>query len=176
MCTSEGVVDGKAAKTDWRRNAAPTLHGQSGEGAGSRASDTRQTRGERAEGGGRDRTEFAGERPCGTVLGGVRKAFYEQRKTFLEAKLDAHRSFDKTMITLSAGALSLSVAFLKQGIFHLTDTILILLFGTWCCFAFHSQRSLAPSWLARGPGKRLWTVRIEPSRGRKRRMETFIPA
>ncbi|QDV38557.1 hypothetical protein ElP_65120 [Tautonia plasticadhaerens] len=41
-------------------------------------------------------------------------AFYEQRKGYLDALLDAYRSFDKTMITLSAGALGLSVVFVKE--------------------------------------------------------------
>jgi hypothetical protein len=43
-----------------------------------------------------------------------RKAFYDQRKYLHEAKLEAHKNFDKTMITLSAGAFALSISYLKD--------------------------------------------------------------
>jgi len=42
------------------------------------------------------------------------RAFYEQRKSYLDATLAAYKSFDKAMITLSAGALTLSIAFIKE--------------------------------------------------------------
>ena len=48
------------------------------------------------------------------LLAEYHRAFYEQRKSYLDASLDAYRSFDKTMTTLSAGALSLSIAFVTQ--------------------------------------------------------------
>jgi|SRR5829696_8385935 len=43
-----------------------------------------------------------------------REAYLEERKTLVEAEGEASQSFDKALITLSAGAFGLSLAFIVQ--------------------------------------------------------------
>jgi hypothetical protein len=43
-----------------------------------------------------------------------REAYLEERKTLVEAEGEASQSFDKALITLSAGAFGLSLAFIIQ--------------------------------------------------------------
>jgi hypothetical protein len=59
----------------------------------------------------------------------------EERKLLIDAKREAARSFDQTLITLSAGALALSVTFVQQ----LTTKPALwrgVLMTAWLCFGF----------------------------------------
>jgi hypothetical protein len=72
--------------------------------------------------------------PNNPLLVEYHRAFYDNRKVFLDAELTASKSFDKTMTTLSAGALSLSLTFVAQLGNHRVASTVIWLKATWVLF------------------------------------------
>ena len=46
--------------------------------------------------------------------GEKRKTYLEERKLLVDAERESARSFDKSMLTLSSGALALSITFIRQ--------------------------------------------------------------
>jgi lysylphosphatidylglycerol synthetase-like protein (DUF2156 family) len=59
----------------------------------------------------------------------------KERSLLIEAKREAARSFDQTMITLSAGALGLSLTFIQQ-LATKPAQWRALLSAAWVCFGF----------------------------------------
>lgn len=59
----------------------------------------------------------------------------DERKLLIDAKRDAARSFDQTMITLSAGALGLSLTFVQQLATKPAEWRAFLSVA-WICFGF----------------------------------------
>jgi hypothetical protein len=60
------------------------------------------------------------------------KLYFDERKVYIDASRESARSFDNTMVTLSAGALALSITFVEKLAPH--PTSLLLLFGAWASF------------------------------------------
>lgn len=63
-----------------------------------------------------------------------RQAYLEERKLLIDAEREASRSFDQAMITLSAGALGLSVTFIEK-LAPSTAACQYLLYLAWIGFA-----------------------------------------
>lgn len=64
-----------------------------------------------------------------------RKIYLDERKLLIEAERESARSFDKTIITLSAGALGFSLTFIRQIAPNPQPDTLWLLVGAWVSFA-----------------------------------------
>jgi hypothetical protein len=79
------------------------------------------------------------------------QAYYDERKLYIELERDASQSFDKFLITLSAGALALSIAFMREIAPRPRDTALLVL--AWGLFAASLLAMLA-SFLASQEGMR----------------------
>jgi len=62
-----------------------------------------------------------------------RQAYLEERKLLIDAEREASRSFDQAMITLSAGALGLSVTFIEK-LAPAPAVSQWLLYSAWSCF------------------------------------------
>jgi anaerobic C4-dicarboxylate transporter len=62
-----------------------------------------------------------------------RKEYLQERKLLIGFELEAAKSFDQTMITLSAGALGFSIAFIQQ--IAPTPQYKIWLYAAWLGFA-----------------------------------------
>jgi len=63
----------------------------------------------------------------------VKEELYrKEREGLIDAEREAARSFDKAMITLSAGALALSIAFIRDIAPH--PTKVLLLYSAWGAF------------------------------------------
>ncbi|MFI5166508.1 MAG: hypothetical protein ACHQQS_07815 [Thermoanaerobaculales bacterium] len=61
-----------------------------------------------------------------------RKEYLEERRLLIDAEGESAASFDKAMITLSAGALGLSVTFIRQVVPQPRQTCLLL--GAWIAY------------------------------------------
>lgn len=61
------------------------------------------------------------------------KSYHSERKLLIDAEREAARSYDKTMITLSAGALAFSIGFIKD--IAPSPVQRCLLLAAWCLFA-----------------------------------------
>ena len=70
-----------------------------------------------------------------------RKEYLEERKLLVEAEREQSRSFDKAMLTLSVGALALSLIYMRD--FAKTPSWSALLYGAWITFGISL---LATSW------------------------------
>ena len=64
-----------------------------------------------------------------------RQTYLEERKLLIDAEREAARSFDKAMITLSAGALGLSITFIRQ-LSPILPQARLLLYVAWGSFIF----------------------------------------
>lgn len=59
------------------------------------------------------------------------EVYRDERKILLEGAREGSRSFDKSIMTLSAGALALSFTFVSNNLIALTDFEIFLLISTW---------------------------------------------
>ena len=60
--------------------------------------------------------------------------YLDERKLLIDAEAEGARSFDKAIMTLSAGALGLSLTFIKEIVCHPHGSTLWLLIGAWVGF------------------------------------------
>jgi len=63
------------------------------------------------------------------------KVYLEERKSLIEAELEESRLFDRAILTLSAGAFGLSLAFIRQIAPTIRDGSQFLLICSWACFS-----------------------------------------
>ena len=66
----------------------------------------------------------------------VYNVYIEERKQLFKASLDQSKSFDRHILTLSAGAFGLSLLFIRQIVPEPARESLYLLICAWCAFAF----------------------------------------
>ena len=62
--------------------------------------------------------------------------YLDERKTYIEAKTGVSSSFDRAILSLSGGALALSIVFVKQIAPDPRSTSIPWLMGAWSTFAF----------------------------------------
>jgi len=63
------------------------------------------------------------------------KVYLEERKSLIEAELEQSRLFDRAILTLSAGAFGLSLAFIRKIAPSIKMGSQFLLISSWICFS-----------------------------------------
>ncbi len=71
-----------------------------------------------------------------------RKEYLEERKLLVELEASAYRDFDRTLLTLSSGAIALSVAFIDKLQNMVFMNLLMFSWLTWCISLFLQLASL----------------------------------
>jgi len=70
------------------------------------------------------------------------KVYLEERKLLIDAEREGSRSFDKTILTLSAGAFGISLTFIRQIVPNIeTGTLFLLILG-WTGFTISMLATL----------------------------------
>jgi hypothetical protein len=62
------------------------------------------------------------------------KVYLEERKSLFDAIREGSQSFDKAILTLSAGAFGLSLTFIREIVPHISPETFYMLIVAWICF------------------------------------------